>query len=88
MPKGVYIRTKEYKEKISKSLMGRKLSEEHKQNIRKNQPHLFGKENPFYGKTHSTKNKKLWSESKKGDKTHFMEKNINQKPLKNSERLG
>ena len=44
-------------EKLSMSLTGRKLSEEHIQNIKKNHPHLRGKDHPFFGKHHTVDTK-------------------------------
>lgn len=45
-------RTEEQKRNISKSLIGRKLSEEHKQKLRRK-----GKDHPMYGRNHSEESK-------------------------------
>lgn len=56
-------RTQEQKNNISKSLLGRKLSEEHKNKI---SIKTKGENNPMYSKKHSEKSKQLMSIHKKG----------------------
>jgi len=56
MPKGIFLRTEECRRKISESLKGRRLSEKHKENIRKCQ----------IGKKHLEKTKEKIREGCKG----------------------
>ena len=53
----------ETKRKISESLLGRKLNENHRNNIKRV---VQGDKNPFYGKKHSESTKKIISEKIKG----------------------
>ena len=59
MTSGKYIRTKEIKEKISRTLTGRKLSEKNKEKMKRNKKGMLGK-------NHSNKTKEKISKSKKG----------------------
>lgn len=54
------------KEKISEKLSGRTLSDNHKQHISDNHSDTSGENNPFFGKEHSDKTKKLMSEQRTG----------------------
>ena len=96
MPSGKYIRTEEYKKKmseikrkqyldnpeikkkLSEAHKGKKLSEEHKRKlseVKKGEKnpmygvHLYGKDNPFYGKHHTEETKRKISDANKGNKT-------------------
>ena len=69
MARGKYERTVEWREKMSKELKGRKLTEKWKRNIGeankrlgKRPPTGFGKNNPFYGKHHTEETKRKMSE--------------------------
>ena len=55
--------TTDIKSKISKSLTGKSLSEEHRRKIAES---LKGDNNPFYGKHHSVDTRRKWSEIRKG----------------------
>lgn len=61
-----YIMSQEHKDKISKALTGRKLSEETKEKLSEIAKQRTGEKNPFYGKHHSEESKLKMSESKKG----------------------
>jgi hypothetical protein len=54
------------KKKIKDKLSGRVLSEEHKKNISLNHADCSGKNNAFFGKTHTLENKKRMSDQRIG----------------------
>ena len=52
--------------KVSESLSGRKFSDLHKENIKKNHADVSGDKNAFYNKTHSLELKAKWSMERSG----------------------
>ena len=62
------IHSTETKEKISSALLGRELTEEHKTNIKNNHHDCTGKNNSFFGKTHSADTKQKFREQRKNKK--------------------
>ena len=66
-----YILSKETKKKISEAHTGKTLSEEHRKKISENQPDRSGKNNPMWGKKHTSESRKQMSESHRGDKNHM-----------------
>ena len=69
MPKGVFIRTEEFKKKISEALKGKLKSEETRRKMSERQK---GEKNHFFGKKLSEEHKRKMSEAHKGKK-HFEE---------------
>lgn len=66
---GAIIMTNEVRQKISKSLTGKKKARRtatHKKNLSKALEGRYGEKASFYGKTHSTETKKKISQSRKG----------------------
>lgn len=57
------IYTQERADKISTSLKGRKLSDEHRRKISENAKLRVGEKNPFFGRTHSDATRKRISEA-------------------------
>ncbi len=58
--------SQETRDKISDTLIGKELSEEHLQKMRDNQPDRSGENNPFYGVAHSDETRHKMSQSKMG----------------------
>lgn len=56
------------KRKISNALIGRAFTEEHKRNLIENHPDVSGKNNYFYGKSHTEESKRKMSKEKLGIK--------------------
>jgi hypothetical protein len=63
----IYKRLKEFRiqiersQRISKALKGRRFSQTHRKNISLNHANITGNKNPFYGKHHSAKTRKIIS---------------------------
>ena len=68
MPKGIYPRTKEHNENVSKALKGIPKTIEHKKNMSLNHADFNNKKNPFFGKSHSQIQKQKWSLVRTGRK--------------------
>lgn len=62
------VHSDETKKKISSALLGRKFTEEHKNNIKNNHHDCTGKNNSFFGKTHSAETKQKFCEQRKNKK--------------------
>lgn len=84
MPTGIYKRTEETKEKISKTakkngvgkwMLGRKLSKETRKKMSENNK---GENNPHYGKKPSEESRKKMSEAQKGKKNHNFGKHFSE----------
>lgn len=60
------IHYEEWNKKVSESLKGRKLSEEHCKNISLNHADFSGINHPMYGKHHNEETKKKWRMIRKG----------------------
>jgi len=63
-------RPAEVKEKISEGNKGKEFSEDRKRKIREGQSDMSGKNNPFYGKTHSKATREKIRKANEGENSH------------------